>query len=492
MTGRQADTVSRSWWGRSLAGTFHSGKLERWGTHGAKRAGDHPIVCRDPDFDALKVLLLQEVISEPGVQFLEDHGWTLVYGKNSREWRGTAVVFRSDFAKHTASALHHGGISTTLSFGGRKHQVRCVSGHIPHHATIAQTEHILGNWESALGKRKVVLGVDANETFTDVDDTGWRAHTGRGETFLTMVAQQCSLQGPQQQLDIPTYHPYNTAMESRRLDYLLVKGLVAAGGKVIQGSRHRARSDHDLVVLQLPINHRPDPARARPSWGGRRYVKGVDPTVEASLPPTQTDTHQAISQLAHRITEHGRPSQRYRESQEVRLLRAQARQATGATARDLWKQVSRQRKREHRAWHGDLVLQASQANWGAYRAIQQTKARGGWHHALMDEADWQAKLTAHFKGIFAKAPSMRTRRRLQDTRQALTHLCKHTQWRPFTGDELQLATRTWQRNKATGPDAITHELLQQLVQQPTWGGASYTCSTIFSTKASCQHQSSKA
>ena len=28
-----------------------------------------------------------------GFSSFEDHGWTLVYGKNSRDWRGTAVVF---------------------------------------------------------------------------------------------------------------------------------------------------------------------------------------------------------------------------------------------------------------------------------------------------------------------------------------------------------------------------------------------------------------
>ena len=281
--------------------------------------------------------------------------------------------------------------------------------------------------------------------------------------------QQHGLDSPDQDLAVPTYHPYNTAMESRRLDYLFTKGLATQGGKVVQGSRHRARSDHDLVTLELPWDPRPIAPRHRPTWGGRRYAKEWTQTAEASQPPTQTDTHQAISQLAQRITEHGRPSQRYRESHEVRALRAQARQATGGNARDLWKRVSRQRKKEFRAWHGELAKQASQANWGAYRAIQQTKARVGWQHALMDDARWQANLTDHFRGIFAKAPAQRTRRRLHDTRQALTKLCKHTQWRPFTGDELQLATRTWQRNKATGPDAITHELLQQLIQVPAWG-----------------------
>ena len=144
-------------------------------------------------------------------------------GKNSRDWRGTAIAFRSSTAKHTNSALLPGGISTTLTPANPKHRTRFISGHIPHHATMAQTEELLGGWHSALTQPKVVVGFDANETFTDPDDQGWRAHTGRGELVLTTMAEH-NLEGSPQDLHTPTYHPYNTAMESRRLDYLMTKG----------------------------------------------------------------------------------------------------------------------------------------------------------------------------------------------------------------------------------------------------------------------------
>ncbi|CAE7466882.1 TTLL6, partial [Symbiodinium microadriaticum] len=374
----------------------------------------------DRDLETLQVLMMQEVIAEPGLQFLEDHGWTLVFGKNSRDWRGTAIAFRSSTAKHTNSTLLPGGIATTLTQSTTRQQAtRYIAGHIPHHATIAQAEAMLGGWQSTLTKPKVILGVDANETYTDPDQQGWRAHTGRGELVLATLDGH-GFHTPPQELPVPTYHPYNTAMESRRLDYVFCKGQGEGEGKVRTGSRHMASSDHDLVLLDLPARLCPARRQAQATWGGRRYAKGVDPQQEASNPPTQTDTHTAISLLAKRITEQGRPSRRFHESPALRALRQQA--------------------------------------------------RVGWQHTLTDDAHWKSKLATHFRGIFAKAPVERTRRRLQDTRGALTQLCKRTRWHPFTRDDLQLATRTWKNNKATGPDSITHELLRQLLQDPQWEG----------------------
>ena len=197
----------------------------------------------------------------------------------------------------------------------------------------------------------------------------------------------------------------------------------------------------------------------------------MNATEAASLPPTQTDTHTAITQLAQRITERGRPSQRFRESEALRKLRQQARQTLGMAARDLWKQVFQAKEtRAPSPGMGNWWWQPARPTGGRNREIQQTKARVGWQHALTDDAAWKSKLVAHFKGIFAKAPPERTRRRLRDTRGALARLCKHTPWVPFTGDDLLLATRTWKHNKATGPDSVTHELLRMLLQQPVWEG----------------------
>ena len=75
-----------------------------------------------------------------------------------------------------------------------------MAGHVPHHATIAQTEQYLLAWGSTLAKARVRAGIDANEVLTDPDSQGPRAHTGLGEAVLATM----------QDLATPTYHPYNT------------------------------------------------------------------------------------------------------------------------------------------------------------------------------------------------------------------------------------------------------------------------------------------
>ena len=109
---------------------------------------------------------------------------------------------------------------------------------------------------------------------------------------------------------------------------------------------------------------------------------------------------------------------------------------SGAACRAAWKAVSRGREREHRAWK---------------RTLDNPAARTGWELHLLDDAHWQRKLQQHFQGIFCKAPAERARARLHATHTALTAACKQQRWRPFTDDDLRLATTTWQVGKATGP-----------------------------------------
>ena len=271
-----------------------------------------------------------------------------------------------------------------------------------------------------------------------------------------------------QQIHLPTYHPHNTQQRSRRLDYMLQRGVHAKTGGVAIGSRHLANSDHDLVWVD--IDRQPPLPTHTPTWGKRRYVPNVDLETEVGAPLTQTDTHQAISQLAQRLTKPGAPSERFHESPELREARRQAHAAPAHLARAAWKQVAKKRKQEQRRWHQRLVDQASQANWGGQTSAGPPQPRTGWHHHLTDSSTWKEDLRSHFRGIFAKAPAARTAGALGDIRQALTRLCKHTPWRPFTQGDLIWATRTWKKGKSTGPDAITHELLWMLLREPSWSG----------------------
>ena len=138
----------------------------------------------DEALESLQVLLLQEVITEEGRSFHEHNSWILLYGKNQGDWRGTGMAYRTSQATHSNTTLLLGGLATTLTSKTGARGIRFLTGHIPHHATIAQTEAYLQAWGPTLCKTRVVLGMDANETFTDTDGEGWRAHTGREEVVL--------------------------------------------------------------------------------------------------------------------------------------------------------------------------------------------------------------------------------------------------------------------------------------------------------------------
>ena len=91
-----------------------------------------------PELSLMHVLLLQEIVTEPGVAFHEEHGWVIVYGKNEGDWRGTAVAYRSAGRRHTNTKLLPGGLATSITNTKGAKGTRFLSGHIPHHATIAQ------------------------------------------------------------------------------------------------------------------------------------------------------------------------------------------------------------------------------------------------------------------------------------------------------------------------------------------------------------------
>ena len=87
------------------------------------------------------------------------------------------------------------------------------------------------------------------------------AHTARGEEILHSFLEW-GLVFPPQQLPVTSFHPYNTAMLSRRIDYVLCRSFG------VHPCRHQASSDHDAVWCGEPAGrHR----HRRPAcrWGPR-------------------------------------------------------------------------------------------------------------------------------------------------------------------------------------------------------------------------------
>ena len=99
-------------------------------------------------------------------------------------------------------------------------------------------------------QKKVVVGFDCNESFDFAEDQV-ASRTASGETILTWILS-LGLHLPAQQGSVPSFFPYNTAQQPRRLDYGLTKGIhTAEEGRVFCKSRTMMASDHAAVGIML-------------------------------------------------------------------------------------------------------------------------------------------------------------------------------------------------------------------------------------------------
>ena len=409
------------------------------------------------------LVYIQEIIVEVG-RFFDDNGnWTLLAGKKAGEWRGTAVAFKSTFA-HSAGTVHHRACSVVLSDG--KNTMGVISGHIPHHATVEETQQILGDWgdSKAVHQHKLIVGLDANEVFHYSENTpGFpKGNIARGEVIFQWLAEH-SLLFPAQELHKPTHFPYS-GQTPRRLDYLAVRKYHMHEGEVGE-HRERAFSDHEPVFGSLPSAR--TPVRIAQHWGPRHLKQGFRECLDAPQP--QGDPHHQVAAIAMQMTNPGRDMEKFQESTTLRRARREA-QVTppGPDRKSAWKRVQALANAEKKQWHTKLHEAASKRDWRAYRAHKQLLRTREWEHYLLDDANWQGALKTHFEGIFKKEEAGAVARHLAAKQGQLTRLCKTTRWIPFTVEELQVTQAKWPRRKAAGPDGIVHEALFFLMQNDLW------------------------
>ena len=152
----------------------------------------------------------------------------MIFGKGPEDWRGNAVVHTSNL-RHTRGKSLPSAISRILS--SAEIRLGAISVHIPHHATLSATEQILQSLqEHTHTSHKAILGIDANETFCGAKQQKQiKANTARGEMLLHWFEEQ-QFHMPPQNIQKPTHFPYNTALEPRRLDYILSKHLLVTRG----------------------------------------------------------------------------------------------------------------------------------------------------------------------------------------------------------------------------------------------------------------------
>ena len=131
------------------------------------------------------VVLPQEIICNSGKAHTEVEDWQIFFGKRPEAWRGTAIVHPVN-ARHSRGRILPGAVSCTLTADTMR--FGALSIHIPHHATLSQTEQILQalqpHTDSTL---KVAVGMDERNFLRRTSEkTDQSSHSTRGDA-LTLV-----------------------------------------------------------------------------------------------------------------------------------------------------------------------------------------------------------------------------------------------------------------------------------------------------------------
>ncbi|CAE7308075.1 unnamed protein product [Symbiodinium sp. CCMP2592] len=366
-----------------------------------------------------------EVICDTGKFHATLDELQMLYGRREEDWRGTAIVHTSNL-QHTRGKILPCSISCTLT--SSEFRIGVFSIHIPHHATLSTTEQILQSIHIQMQTHtKAVIGVDANETFSDAQQNRQiKASSARGEMLLDWFEQQeCHF--PQQALDKPSHFPYNQRLEPRRLDYVLAKRLLCDPGGVL-AQRDIATSDHEPIAVPLTNIH------IAPARGGSKPAAWSARTLR---------DHDEVDNLMN----------------------------------------------YHASIGGDPVSQLQAASgppsptWRRTTTTVETE--------LLENSDWRKNLREHFEKIFFRQKQIVVTVAIGEIMKKLERQCKHTKWLPFQLEDLQAVKIKWRNGKSCGPDMVSHEALKALLPHPVWGNRLvaifndmlYTCRIVESIEA---------
>ncbi|CAE7712228.1 pol [Symbiodinium sp. CCMP2592] len=415
------------------------------------------------------VLLLQEIVVDEGKHTHELDDIQMIAGKRTDDWRGTAIAHTADMQHNRHKLLDHANCAVICM---NKLRVTVTSGHIPHHCTVIECCGILENWKQHVqGDRKIVIGMDANETFKAGHETDVLSDSARGELILTWWM---ALKGdfPIQQLAKPSYYPYNHRMNPRRLDYVLTKTITTQAGDV--GSlRNLAISDHEPVWVPclMPLA-RTQPAKREKPWGCRQLRNAT--VVEKILddrPRVSGDPLWQLREIAVAVTKPGRGILGFRESEELKTRRQLIiRMIPGDEQRRQWKEVLKLRRQEHRQWKTTMHEKAGKGFWHSKKIMDSDGHTTAWELQLQDDERWRETLHKHFSDIFNKQRRPEVDRKISEINDKLTAMCKLTKWCPFDETELKAVRKRWKNGKSCGLDSIANEALKALSKHDYWRG----------------------
>ena len=294
----------------------------------------------------VQILLIQQAIQQDNLAVPTLlRGWTLALFKSEQEWRGQGILARTCMGTLGQLQGALGALAAVVGEGDER--IGIVTLHLPTKATIEETESMLAEWGAmgAMQQKKLVVGFDCNET-CDFDGEQVLSRTARGESILIWAIQR-DLSLPCQQRHVPSFFPYNTAQQPRRLDYVLTKGLQVGGeGRVLGKTRTMMESDHDAVAISLA--HRSCMRFCpRTTSTAPKSLKSGDLSCYFTLRTEMTC--EWVQHISGEITQSRRRKTGFQESIAIKRLRLQARQASNTRqAATLWKSVWKMRHNEKR------------------------------------------------------------------------------------------------------------------------------------------------
>ncbi|OLP91389.1 hypothetical protein AK812_SmicGene26920, partial [Symbiodinium microadriaticum] len=328
--------------------------------------------------------------------------WQLLGHRQEEEWRGVGIAYDINVFKHSAPWHRANAYKAKLTTGD--FTFVGMSVHVPHHATIDQTNELLSEcYDGIHTGDKLIVGMDANEEFKQ-RQVGTVARTARGEVIL-LATSGVGGKFPPQDMDKPTHFPYNTVLRPRRLT--TSSPTRSSWRRSRWGKREMSSGPTTNPSWPRSQGGKTTIRRQRCTWGVKQ-LKTTPHAVEKmnALLDKQEDHHRALAAAAEAITEQ-KKGEKFVESRALKDTRRLARQAPpGEVRRQLWKTICRQRREEH---------------------------KDGWQDDAQD----------HFRTIFGK----------------IDRAAEMADW-----VELRVTMQGWKWGKATGVDGIAHEAFDSISQ----------------------------
>ena len=259
----------------------------------------------------------------------------------------------------------------------RTRKIGLISGHITHHFTIEQN-WALSKWAATTAFRTphLLLGIDASETCLQPGhllEAVTLSCTGRGEAILQWALDHRVVLPPQE-MDLPTHFPYAPSLKPRRLDYLAIRGIfsLTPPWAILGTWCYRTMNRSWPRWNPIPPGSR---IKTTVQWGPRELRRDYADLLQPHKKSRSTDAHVAVAAMAKEITQ-PMSCRKFKESRALKDLRRRAQLAApGAAARDLWKQVTTQLKKERKAWQNDLAASAGGHDWQATSRTRRSRAR---------------------------------------------------------------------------------------------------------------------